>query len=358
MIRLFLLLVLAPAAWSEPERLLSNAEEPVVVVQGLSDEEDTLNGGESAMPAESLEENLEAIEEGDLLDAGEPPLNWVDTSHAVITNRAQALTEWMDAFFGDPNYNLEQAESFLRLQLINEWDEVEGNGFKVGVRGKVQLPKVSHRLNLLFSGDDGDDLTEEERDQENRVDLQFKVRTGRRSRFDATIGWSSGGLRPGVRYRNEGPVDDLTTYRYIQQLQYADGEKFFATGRLDINHKLEMLNILRWSNRFKWGERSDGVEWRTRLTLRQAIDPAARRPVALAYYIASNGVTRPDSFVKNYRLGVLWRRQVYRDFLFFEMEPSFNYRRPGFEDDRVAAWALLLRLEVPLERDLRRTRMH
>ena len=45
-------------------------------------------------------------------DPNEPPITWVDESHTAITNQAQALTEWMDAFFGDPNYDLEQAEAF------------------------------------------------------------------------------------------------------------------------------------------------------------------------------------------------------------------------------------------------------
>ena len=322
----------------------------------ISEEGDSIFGWEAADPEDELEENIEALEEGVPLDPNEPPINWVDESHAVVTNRAQALTEWMDAFFGDPNYNLEQAESFLRLELSGEWDEEDGTDAKIRLRGKVQLPRISRRLNLVFAGEDGDDLTDEERNQEDQVGLQYQVRTGGRSRFDATIGWASGSLRPGVRYRNEGPINDLTTYRYIQRLQYEDGENFFTTGQVDLNHKLDELNILRWSNRAKWGEHTDGVEWRTRLTLRQARDIHARRPIALAYYGAINGVTRPDSFVKNYRLGVIWRRQVYRDFLFLEVEPTFNYRRRKVEDDREAAWGLMLRLEIALERDLRRIR--
>lgn len=343
-------------AWSGPApRAEAGVEQPLQEKSG-SDPEDSLLGWEAADPSEELEENIEALETGEQLDPNEPPINWVDTSHAVITNQAQALTEWMDAFFGDPDYDLEQAESLLRLEFANEWDEEDGNDFDVRVRGKVQLPRISRRASLVFSDHESDDLTAEERKDEDRVGLQYQVRTGNRSRLDATIGWASGSLRPGVRYRNEGPINDETTYRYIQRLQYEDGENFFTTGQVDLNHILDESNILRWSNRAKWGEHTDGVEWRTRLSLRQARDIEARRPIAINYFATINGVTRPDAFVKNYRLGVIWRRQVYRDFLFLEIEPAFNYRRRKLEDDREPAWALTVRLEVALERDLRRTR--
>ena len=68
----------------------------------------------------------------------DPDITWVDSSHAYATNQAQALVEWMDAFFGDQTYNLEQAESYLRLEFIEDWDQDDGNKFKVRLRGKVQ----------------------------------------------------------------------------------------------------------------------------------------------------------------------------------------------------------------------------
>jgi len=353
---LFLLLALPGLAWSEAEPEVSAPEGAILQEQVESPQDDTLGNWEAAEPSEELEENLEALESHVPLDPNGIPVNWVDDGHAVITNQAQALTEWMDSFFGDPNYNLEQAESFLRLEFVGDWDQDDGNDFKVRLRGKVQLPRISKRLNLVFAGNDSDELTEEGRKDEDQVGLQYKVRTSSRSRFDATLGWASGSLRPGVRYRNEGPINEKNSYRYIQRLQYEDGENFFTTGQADLNHFLNDKNVIRWSNRGKWGDHTDGVEWRTRLSLRQARGMNSKRPIALNYYGTINGVTRPDAFVRNYRLGMIWRRQIYRDYLFFEVEPTLNYRRRKLEDDRETAWGLVLRLEIALERDLRRTR--
>ncbi|TGD73084.1 hypothetical protein E4634_12450 [Mangrovimicrobium sediminis] len=282
--------------------------------------------------------------------------NWVDTSHEVVANRAQALTLWLDGFFGDPDYDLERAQSFLRLELINDWDEQDGGDQKARVRGKVQLPKISKRLELVFSESDGDQLTEEELEESEDFGLQYRISRTLRSRFDATLAWAGGDLRPGVRFRHEAPLSDQTTYRYIQRLEYEKDENFFTTANVDLNHLLDEHNILRWSNRIVYGEKTDGVEWRTRLSLRQVWDQQAKRPIAMAYYGSINGETDPSFLVNNYRLGVVWRRQVYRDFLFLNLEPAWNYRRRNEDESRESAWSFLVRVEIALHKDLRRAR--
>ena len=65
-------------------------------------------------------------------------------------------------------------------------------------------------------------------------------------------------------------------------------------------------------------------------------------------YVGAEGQTEPDEHVSNYMVGVRFRRQAYRDFLFWEVEPSYNWRidEPFF--DREGAWKIALRLEFLL----------
>lgn len=312
--------------------------------------EDTLLNWEPIAPNE--EEILEEIREEHI----EEDINWVDDSHAYVTDQAQALTEWMDAFFGDPNYDVERAESLLRLELVDDWESDGGHDVKVRLRGKLQLPKISRRLNLVFSGQDSDFSDEADRDVEDAVGLQYELREGGRSRIDLTMGLASGNLRPGVKYRSEASIDERHSYRFVERLQYEDGEGFYSITQLELNRIQNEDSVWRFSNRGIWGENTDGVEWRTRLALRKRYNPDARRPYAITYFGAIRGVTRPDSFVKNYRLGLTWRKQVYRDFLFLELEPAVNYRRPNLNEDRDIVWGFVARFEIALERDLRRVR--
>ena len=288
------------------------------------------------------------------IETEEPPINWVDTSHSAVADQAQAAVEWMDDFFGDPTYDLEKAESYLRLEFENDWEQGEGNDFGVRLRGKVQLPKISQRVDLLFSEEEGDTVDREEREDIDNISLQVNVREGDRSRFDATMGFSSGNLKPGVRYRNEGDLDFARRYRYVQRLQYEDGEKFFTLAQVDLFQTFNERDVLRWTNRSKGGENTEGVEWRTRLSLFQRFGQDSKRPLALNHFVSVRGETRPTSFIKNYRLGTVWRRQVYRDFLFVELEPAMNYRRRDYEDSRELTWSFVARVEIALSRDLTR----
>ena len=149
---------LVPLLLAAGSALAQPAPETTPPATSQPEAEDEVLGWEPILP----EEEAEAVEEaeGELVevpwaeDPNDIPVNWVDESHAYATNQAQALTEWMDAFFGDPEYDAEQAESLLRLELANEWDEEDGNDFSVRLRGKVQLPKISRRLNLVFAGEE------------------------------------------------------------------------------------------------------------------------------------------------------------------------------------------------------------
>ncbi|MEM9255687.1 MAG: hypothetical protein AAGA91_09575 [Pseudomonadota bacterium] len=280
-------------------------------------------------------------------------LNWVDSSHAYASNQAQALAEWMDNYFGDPNYELEQPESLVRLEWANDWDQEDGYKSKLKLRGKLQLPALSRRLNLVFNGDDGDSLADDDNDDNEGVALVYNLDDKKRSRVDLTLGASWGNLRPGIRYRNQGPIAERYSYRYTQRLQWDFDNGLFTTGQVNLDHALSDNELVRWSNRARYGEETDGVEWRSRLSLRKRYREAeSGREMVVSYFAVVKGITDPD-FVKNYRFGFQVRRQVYRDFLYVELEPAYNFRKRK-DEDRRNVWTVSLRFEIALHKDLAR----
>ena len=107
------------------------------------EKEHKIRGWQAAAPEEPVEPSEE---------------DWVDSTHSYATEQAQALTQWMDEYFGEPNYELEAAESFLRLDFVTDWDQEDGNNNRVRLRGKIQVPRISKRLNIVFSDEGGDEL--------------------------------------------------------------------------------------------------------------------------------------------------------------------------------------------------------
>lgn len=293
--------------------------------------------------------------------AGEPgaavdeTVTWVDDSHAFATERAQRLTEWMDSFFGDPVYDLEKPESLLRLEWANTWDEVDDYDTRLRLRGKVRLPRLSERINIIFSGEDGDQGVERNQNNQDNAEILYNLGERSRQRFDVTLGLNSGGLKPGVRYRNQGPISDNHRYRYTHRIEWESDEGFYTSAQANLDHVLSDTQLIRWGNRFTYGEETYGLEWRTGLSYQQKfISPMLHDPFVLSCFASMNGFTEP-SWVENYRAGLRFRRQLFRRYLFMEVEPSYNLRKRSDENDRHHAWNIILRFEILFETGRRRT---
>ena len=91
--------------------------------------------------------------------------------------KANKMTQWVDNFFGNDERDLEQAESRLRVRTINNWDEHLDNEITFRLGGKVSVPQISKRLDLVFRGEDMDDFSDDgvEDPSEDRVGLQLQV---------------------------------------------------------------------------------------------------------------------------------------------------------------------------------------
>lgn len=339
----------SPASAAEESQ--SSAEHSVSV----GDESPESTANDSAANGERDPEAAEdaTLDESAIVAAERPSPHWVDSSHAYASNQAQSLAQWMDDFFGAPIADAERANSFLRTILIDDWDQRDGHDPKVRLRGQINLPKISERVDLFFSGEEAEaTLTEEERSAENDVGLRVNFRDGKRTRLDATVSLRSGpAFLPGVRFRYQQPINDVTWGRFTQRLQYHTEDGFRSLSNFEFNRILDERSLIRWGARVRYREDREFWDWNTGITLRHWFDDHRDFPSAVEYYVAMSGRDQPQTFDTNYRIGVLYRRQFFRDYLFYEIEPNYNWRRDTFEEDREGVLAIVLRLEVMLGED-------
>ena len=102
----------------------------------------------------------EILDSDDVLagEAVESEDDWLEDGKDYASRKANEMTQWVDNFFGNDERDLEQAESRLRLRTIYNWDERLDNEVKFRLGGKVSLPQISKRLDLVFRGEDMDDF--------------------------------------------------------------------------------------------------------------------------------------------------------------------------------------------------------
>ncbi len=277
---------------------------------------------------------------------------WVDSSHRFATDRTMALTRWVDSFFGDMDGDAEIAESRLRLKITADWDERLGTETRVSVGGKVNLPRLADRVDLVFRGDDPDELVPGDEDDPSQSQVGLQVRLDESAsgnhRTDFTVGLSGAGPKPGVKYRYKTLWGPNTSFRFSQRAQYDFDDGGFATTKLDIDYALSRRSLIRTQNRVLYGENSDGAEWSSNIgVVRQwAVENGFERAAYL--YAGIRGHTEPDSYRENYQVGLRLRAQAIREFLFFELEPTLNQRIDAPNSPRETAWAVEARVEFLL----------
>ena len=278
---------------------------------------------------------------------------WFDDSRNYVGTSADDLAIWIDTFFSEPRSDIESAKSSLRLTYENQWQEGDGSSENIKLRGKIRLPGINKRLSLVLTDEEdnesgvGSDLNTLSSDSEDtQLSLQYRARKGKRTRVDYGLGMSSslkGKAR--VRYRYQVPWSETTTHRVTETLYFVDGEGFGLRSRYEIDYMADDNRLVRWDNQAKVAEEIDGVEWSTRLSLAERLS----RQRAVSVFSWVNGETRPQTLTKSYGVGLLFRRNFYRPWLFLEVEPAYAWRRESVELSRHGAWLFAFRLEMMID---------
>jgi hypothetical protein len=277
---------------------------------------------------------------------------WLDESHDYVSEQADNLAAWMDSFFGVSRVDEEAPYSTLRLRVEPEWDEMDGWDTGLSLRGKVHLPKLNKRVSLLFSDDDGrtgsDDLLIDRQNAPDDIALQITGRERKNDRIDFKLGLRST-LHPkmSVRYRYEKPLSQAVIGRISQEALYRTDDGFASETRGDLDTILSEDRVLQWHNRLQWFEDEPGVYWNTGLSLNRRLSDNR----ALSYYTAISGATEPGYYTRSYGFGARYRQNIFREWLFAELQPSYFWRRDEFEDSRQGSAAILLRIEAVFTRD-------
>lgn len=78
---------------------------------------------------EPIEELIEEPWEAAAPEADDPKVNWLDGSQGYLTDQTHILANWMNSFFGDSDYDSEQAQSTIRIELEHDWISDDGGSF-------------------------------------------------------------------------------------------------------------------------------------------------------------------------------------------------------------------------------------
>ncbi len=275
--------------------------------------------------------------------------NWYDDSQVYVNSKFCEPALWFDNFFAnDRVFEEGAAGTYIRWRNEFTFDEEEDFKFKTALSASVEMPGAEKRLRLTFDGDEDEDLRDiapgNGEDTTNSLGLQLDIAESDRSKFSVSVS-----LSPKIRFRYRYTYPVLNTFilRYTQELER---KKQINSSRtlIDVEHVFAGRFLFRSSSEGRLSEEFDGLDWLQAFVVYQRIN----KKTSLSYESSVNGITEPVSMATNYRLGLRFRKNFHREWLFYEIAPevtwpvTFDEFRTEIVQERRSKWLLFFRLEV------------
>ena len=282
-------------------------------------------------------------------DLDEKEATWYDSAHAVMNTAFCEPAVWFDDFFASDRIFEEVGGTYVRWRNDFIYQQEDGFDFKTNLNFSVELPRISSKLKLIFEGDEDPSLQDirpggQTESTDNTLGLRLDVKDTDRSKFNVSF---SAKPRVRLRYRYTYPFRDDFIIRFTQEVQNEKGVNG-ARSRLDLEKAFFPLKLLRSTTELFAAEDFPGVDWVQALVLFERIS----RKRSVSYEASVSGITRPENLVTAYRLGVRYRMNIHRDYLFLEVTPDITWPINLSEDretilkERRSVYSLIVRLEV------------
>lgn len=271
----------------------------------------------------------------------------VDKTQEHLSERLISAATWLDSFFDDSRYVIEENRTRARLKLNAGIEKHDSFEFKARVSLKLHLPRINDRLNLLISANDDEDFDIERsssplnsRDDESDLTaaLQFFARETEKMNISTTAGLSTSYAYAGVRYRG---LYDYNTWqgRFTSRLRYYTDDGWESRNQYDIERQVSDNLLFRTTIEANWEEEFNGVPHALIFSLFQVV----QLDRAILYDVGNYFHTRPSYQMTDMVFRLRYRQRFYRDWLVFEVAPQVAFPK---EYDRDFNPGIIFKLEA------------
>ena len=266
----------------------------------------------------------------------------IDSTHAFISNYLCQPSVWFDSFFQD-----EQADRDSEAGTIARWyndfnlNQHDSYSFETKLKLRLNLPKVSKRLKLVFESDDEDDVRDiipkESEQAEESIGLRYDWIQKKRSSFNIKVS-----ARPSIaaRYRYTYPVTDTFNIR-LAQIIYQKESVLGEQTSIDFDYAFHPEYLFRWANSAAYEDDINGWHFNTDLILYQHISDS--QAINYRYYI--DATNRPNHYISDTGFATTYRHNIGFKWFFYEITPRYRWVKEENEQRKGQA-EITLRLEV------------
>lgn len=253
----------------------------------------------------------------------------IDRTKRQLDSQVQRAAQWVDSFYGDPNYEAEVASSQLRIRPEFYYRKEQGAKLKAKVSLRLMLPNTGDKISLI-AGNDVDEFEDggaiDDEDEDAVIGIQFfgKKYKGWHTSLSVGVKFSDFAGFVGPRFRYRKAFNDRSSYRFTQSFRWQTNQYWQINSRLDLNYVVNDRYFFRQTFDGRWrGEDADDEGYRTRVSsfLTQRLENMA----GLQYEFSTIFHTKPDNHVDRYTVAVRYRKQAWRKWFYYEIVPQVSF---------------------------------
>jgi hypothetical protein len=292
--------------------------------------------------------------------AAQEPLKraWIDRTHDGVFNAvwrsAMRVDQWFGATGSEDVYK--QTSGSIAPALL--WDEFDGFQPRFRFQLDVPLPHLNERFHAFIGRVNRDEYVTERQpgsgafarqygpaeEDETLFGIRYREpRQGGSWEADAGLQLASP-LDPFVKgsYRFMRGASETALLSMRETLFWQNSEKFGVTSRIDVEHIVGALWLLRSTLSGTISQRTEGVRGYTAFTAVRGLPD--RRAVAAELF--ANGEVDADVPLRNFGAKVAYRRSIARDWLVLETRLSLTWPKEDVDAGRAPSWGIGIGVEM------------
>lgn len=278
------------------------------------------------------------------LDGNESTIG-AKTQHQQEHNASATMSQYVGSFFKDETFLDVNNQSYLRMRIGPERNSKEGNKWKLKLNFNINLPHTQDSLNLFIGEDAEEEMDEQigvpERDDPNIGLRYFAPDVMENFKSNFTLGVR--GINPYARFYMRYSMDYENWRIYpTQELEYLSEDNMGFWGyaeetRLYCDRKMGTREMLRLLFHRSSEAQKEGQRYGTSLSYFNTLN---KKRIGFNAYVSLSGDSRyyenhpeyePKGYERTgidmYRVGVIFRQGLYKDWLFYEIEPTLEWAR-------------------------------
>ncbi len=275
---------------------------------------------------------------------------FIDTTQTQVSVMVLDTATWVDNFFNDDRATSEKNKTWLTVGVSSGYSKNGSFEMKPDISGRIDLPHLSKKLNLLISASNDEDFATNQnpisasphhlglKDRSISTALQYFIEEGEKYNISALFGASFHYLYTGFRYRRLqefGPWQG----RLIERLQYYTDDGLENMISYDLERYFSNRWLLRNTVTADWYRQRHGLPHSLVFGLYQIIS----QKKAILYEVGNYFTTEGSYKMTDLQIRLRYRRRFLRDWLVLEVAPQITFPE---DHDRKANPGLIIRFEA------------